>query len=64
MMDIQNTKFMPITVFKGANGDLVLCQEWPSMHRGERFMRVMIDMKDAEKLAMNILSVARSARGE
>lgn len=64
MIDVKETKFMPISVFKGGNGDLVLCQEWPSMAFGERFMRVMTDMKDAEMLAMQILAVARAARGE
>jgi len=60
---IANTKFMPVNVFKGGNGDLVLCQEWPSMAFGDRFVRVMMDMDDAEKLAMQILAVAREARG-
>ena len=64
MNALKDTKFMPPAVFKGGNGDLVLCQEWPFMDRGERFIRVVIDMKDAEKLAMQILAVARSARGE
>jgi hypothetical protein len=61
---ITETKFMPISVFKGGNGDLVLCQEWPSLERGERFARVMFDMKDAEKLAQQILAVARATRDE
>lgn len=60
-MTIADTKFMAVAVFEGGNGDLVLRQEWTS-ERGERFMRVMLDMKDAEKLAMNIMSVARAAR--
>lgn len=58
-----DTKFMPVSVFEGGNGDLVLCQEWPSLKFGDRFVSVMLDMKDAEKLAMSIMSVARSARG-
>jgi hypothetical protein len=60
----EETKFMPVSVFKGGNGDLVLCQEWPSMALGDRFSRVMVDMGDAEKLAAQILAVARAARGE
>lgn len=56
-----DTKFMAVAVFEGGNGDLVLCQEWPAL-AGDRFVRVMLDMKDAERLAMNIMSVARSAR--
>jgi hypothetical protein len=58
---ISDEKFMAISVFEGGNGDLVLCQEWPSLHRGERFARVMIEMKDAEKLAGQILAVARAS---
>lgn len=63
MPAVPATKFMAVAVFEGGNGDLVLCQEWPSLSC-ERFVRVMLDMRDAEKLAMNILSVARSARGK
>jgi hypothetical protein len=59
-----DTKFMAVAVFEGGNGDLVLRQEWPSLKYGDRFVRVMVDMKDAEKLAMNILAVARASRGE
>lgn len=62
MIEIADRKFMGVAVYVGGNGDLVLSQEWPSLNRGDRFVRVMVDMKDAEKLAMNILSVARAAR--
>lgn len=62
MIEITDRKFMEVAVYVGGNGDLVLSQEWPSLNRGDRFLRVMVDMKDAEKLAMNILSVARAAR--
>lgn len=61
MISLNDAKFMPVNAFEGGNGDLVLCQEWPSMDR-ERYARVMLDMKDAEKLAMQILAVARAAR--
>ena len=61
---ISDAKFMAVAVFEGGNGDLVLRQEWPSIAHGDRFVRVMTDMKDAEKLAMHILSVARAARRE
>lgn len=64
MIEITDRKFMAVAVYVGGNGDLVLSQEWPSLNRGDRFVRVMVDMKDAEKLAMNILSVARAARRE
>lgn len=59
---MQETKFMPVSVHKSGGGDLLLVQEWPSLEFGERFMRVMVEMDDAEKLAMNILSVLREAR--
>lgn len=64
MIDISETKFMPVSVFEGGNGDLVLCQEWPSVDQGERFMGVMLNMKDADRLATEILAVARVARGK
>ena len=62
MIDVENTRFMPVSVYETSSGNLMLCQEWPSMDRGERFMRVAVNMEDAEKLAMHILSVARASR--
>lgn len=61
MIALNDAKFMPVDAFEGGNGDLVLCQEWPSIE-SERYLRVMVPMKDAEKLAMQILAVARAAR--
>jgi hypothetical protein len=42
--------FMPVDVFEGGTGNLVLRQEWPS-HDGERFLRIMIPMQQARRLA-------------
>lgn len=55
---------MQVDVFQGGGGDLVLCQEWPSLTDGELYMRVIVNMKDAEELARRILDVARKANGK
>lgn len=53
-------QFMPVDVFKGAgSGNLVLCQEWPSMSRGEHYVRIMVPMDEARDLAEAILAVVR-----
>jgi hypothetical protein len=49
---------MPPSVFKGGNGDLVICQEWPHID-GEHYTRVIVPMRDALKLAHAIIDVAR-----
>jgi hypothetical protein len=54
---------MPVDAFEGGGGHLVLCQEWPSLSDGERYLRIMIPMKNAEALARQILDVARKANG-
>lgn len=51
---------MAVDVFKGANGDLVLCQERPTPER-ERYTRIIVEMKDAKALAETILSVVDEA---
>jgi hypothetical protein len=52
---------MPVNVFKGGTGNLVICQEWPSMTRGERCVRVMVPMSEARELAEAILAVVRES---
>jgi hypothetical protein len=56
------SQFMPVDVFRGGGtGNLVLCQEWPSMNRGERYVRIMVPMNEARELAEAILAVARES---
>lgn len=47
-------------VFEGGNGDLVIVQEWPDL-KGETFVRVMLPMAEARRLAAAILVVAEMA---
>lgn len=49
---------MPVDVFKGGTGNLVICQEWPAT-KGERYVRVMVPMGEARELAEAILAVVR-----
>jgi hypothetical protein len=53
---------MPPDVFEGATGMLVLCQEW-THQRGEQYVRIMVPMAEASRLAEGILAAARGARG-
>lgn len=55
--------FMGIEVFEGGNGHLVVMQEFPH-HEGERYVRIITDMSNAEQLCAEILAVARKARGK
>lgn len=55
------SELMAVDVFEGGTGNLVLCQEWPSMSLGERYTRIMVPMDEARELAEAILAVARKA---
>lgn len=61
-LDTRPYEVMPIDVFKGGCGHIVLCQEW-STETEESYLRVMLNERDAERLAMRILAVAREVRG-
>jgi hypothetical protein len=51
---------MPVDVFEGGAGNLVLCQEWPSLH-GELYLRILLPMAEARQLAEAILAVECAA---
>ncbi len=55
------SSLMAVDVFRGGTGNLVLCQEVPSISRGERYVRIMIPMDEARELAEAILAVARES---
>ena len=56
-----NIEVMPVDVYEGGNGDLVLTQEWPDMD-GESYTRIMIPMEEAFALAQRILATAKRAK--
>jgi hypothetical protein len=58
---VSETICLPVEVYEGAGGDLVLCQEFPDI-KGEFFVRIFVDMDQAEKLCASILEVARASR--
>jgi len=58
---LETFEVMPVDVFVGGCGHIVLCQEHSS-EKEEFYLRVMIDPRDAEKVAMQILETARKAR--
>jgi hypothetical protein len=53
-------EFMPVDAYQGANGDLVLTQEW-SKPEGEDYLRIIMNMKDARDLAERIIALADKA---
>jgi hypothetical protein len=59
MTAMSDLALMP-EVFRGALGDLVLCQEWPTLD-GERYVRLIIPMDRALDLASAIAAAARGA---
>lgn len=60
---ISGNHCLPIEIFEGAGGDLILLQEFPGIE-GERFVRVFINMDDAEKTCEEIMRVAMVARAK
>jgi len=63
MGTISSTHVLPVDVFEGAGGDLIILQEWPSL-KGETFVRVFINMDEAEQLCAQIMAVAKVARSK
>jgi hypothetical protein len=53
---------MPVDVFVGGGGHIVLCQEWPDMQEGETYLRILIQQGDAEKVCEQIMAMARKVR--
>jgi hypothetical protein len=51
---------LPVQV-EGENpyGDLILLQEYPSLDRGDTYLRVFVKKEQAEALAMEILAWAK-----
>ncbi len=60
---LETFEVMPVEIFQGGCGHIVLCQEWGTALE-ESYLRIMINPRDAEKVALQILEVARKARGE
>lgn len=60
--ELEPYEVMPIDVYKGAGGHIVLCQEYSTQSK-ESYLRIMMNPRDAEKVALQILHVAREVRG-
>lgn len=54
-------EFMPLQVFEGGNGDLVIMQEY-STPSEEKYLRVITSMSNAEELCVQIMAIAKKAR--
>lgn len=52
---------MGVEIFEGGNGHLVIVQEWPDL-KGESYLRVMMNMDEAESICARIMAVAEKAR--
>lgn len=63
MTFVNNQKFMSLQVFEGGGGDLVIMQEY-STPEGEKYLRVITGMNNAEDLCERIMEVARKARAK
>lgn len=60
---ISSTICLPVDIYEGGGGDLVLCQEFPSI-KGEHYVRIFIDMDQAEHICATIMEIARAARSK
>ena len=58
-----NRKFMPLDIFVGGGGDLVIVQEWTTPGE-ERYLRIIANMDDAESICERIMKAAREARSK
>jgi hypothetical protein len=54
---------MPVDVFVGGCGHIVLCQEWPDMKEGETYLRVLMKPDQAESVCQQIMAMVAKARG-
>jgi hypothetical protein len=52
---------LPIEVFKGGGGDIVLLQEFPS-EKGEQYLRVFVSVEDADRVCAEIMRIAGAAK--
>ncbi len=48
---------MPVEAYEGANGDLVLTQEWSTLSK-EHYVRIILNMDNARDLAERIIALA------
>lgn len=58
---ISKDMVLPVEVFVGGGGDIVILQEWPNT-KGEEYLRVFINPDDAEKVCQQIMSAAKETR--
>jgi len=61
MADLKTFEIMPVDVFVGGCGHIVLCQEWTD-EKSESYLRVMINAADAESICKQIMAAAAKAR--
>lgn len=54
----EQEEFLAPEVYEGANGHVVICQEWPAL-QGEQYLRVMLTPEQAEALAHQILALLK-----
>jgi len=57
MADALSDALMPVDVFVGALGHVILCQEWTT-ELEERYLRIVIPRGTAKALAATILELA------
>ncbi len=62
LQDTRQSEVMPVEVNEGSGGHILLCQEWSTLTE-ESYSRILINARDAERIAMRILTVAREIRG-
>ncbi|PAY05397.1 hypothetical protein CK489_28825 [Bradyrhizobium sp. UFLA03-84] len=56
---------MPCDVFMGGGGHVVLCQEWPDRDGlGEQYLRILLSLDDAERVAKEISALVAARRSQ
>jgi hypothetical protein len=58
--ELTETMRLPVEVYEGAGGQLLLVQECPHID-GDRYLRILVPMREAVELAHAIIGIARRA---
>jgi hypothetical protein len=53
--ELPQFEVMPVDVFVGGGGHVVLCQEWTSIENGESYSRILIKPADAEAVCKRLM---------
>lgn len=57
MSDTKTFEVMPVEIYEGACGHIVICQEWPELG-GESYARLFLTRENAKEVCRQIMAIA------